>query len=398
MSGPITLPDGQPLPSTRAELLEARHAALAGLSPRVASVRAGLAQLGWSLLGAAAAGLLAAGLGDGASAWVRILLVGAAVALGAIASGGLVTVLRGRAQDRRAARAWSVADRTEPARALAPGPIDTELRTPYDARDDPDLDRVASGAATAAHAGLYRFSVLELTLLVPAGLVLGLVAALAALSGVDSPATSAAAAAAAAFLLVPAAVTGVLLTREAGMRQRLATLVSLENQVLRARRAVITAAEPPSPVRPVLPGAFVVVVVVLGLAVLAIRIASSSPPALVVTLAVLAALGLLAAVRLVRARRLHLVPLLSGDGRTIPPARGPAVSVAQDGGPVIVRTRDGRVLLELPPGAATDAVVLGRTRGPFVGVVALGTVDEPVVLAGSGVERHPVLSALVQPR
>lgn len=366
---------------TRAELLQQQRSELAGLARRRWSVtRLGLPVLLSVVLVAVALPALDAPDDESSTARTLALLV----ILLAWAAAQWRHVRTSRTLEARRAT-WLEADRTPAARSLHDGGLDPEIATIWDVRDDPRLEEVASNVGFARQQQIFAASPVVSMVL---GGITGILWTIAAVV-VDPASGRDQAVAAVAFAAV--ALSGWTLTwtsgREYWRRQLAWNQVGLERQVYLERRRVLhgteTAPDPrlPAWARPVAAAALGAVLLLV-----VVRVSSANTGVLLAAALVLLAAGALVAVAVVRAQRLHVVPLRAGgtDVLSSPPRRVRVeigddaftiTDVAGEATPVTVRFDRVRHACSLP---ATYAWV----PAPLVVV----TNDEPIVLAGRGTE------------
>jgi hypothetical protein len=297
-------------PRTRAELLLRQRAEIARLTKQRWAVRR-------LVLPAAVSFALTFVVFLGAEAPEGQSSVGRAVALAAIL--GLwawvqwrhVRISR-RIEARR--REWTEADRTPGARSLPSGDLDPKVATIWDVRDSADLEQVSSNVGFSRQAEIFGappvFSMVV-------GAFTGLLASIAVLDAVAIHPIVGGDRVIAAVAFGAIALSGWVLAwtsgREYWRRQRAWNLVGLERQVyLERRRALGGPAPQPDPQLPPWARPLAASVVVILLAMVAVRVASASAVVLLAAGGILLAAGLLIALAVVRAQRLHVVPLRSG--------------------------------------------------------------------------------------
>lgn len=364
---------------TRAELLQQQRSELAGLAGRRWSVR----RLGLPILLSVvlvALALPALDAPDGESSTGRtatlaaILLVWAAVQWRHVRTS--------RALEARRAT-WLEADRTPHARSLHDDGLDPGIATIWDVRDEPQLEQVASNVGFARQQQIFAASPVVSMVL---GGITGILWTIAAVvvepaSGRDQ------AVAAVAFGAV--ALSGWVLTwtsgREYWRRQLAWNQVGLERQVYLERRRVLhgteTAPDPQLPAwaRPVAAAALAVVLLLV-----VVRVSSAGTAVLLAAALVLLVAGVLVAGAVVRAQRLHVVPLRAGGTDVLSsPSRRVRVEIGDDA-----------FTITDVAGAATPVTVgldrvrhtssLQATYAWVPGPLVIVTDDEPIVLAGRG--------------
>lgn len=361
---------------TRAELLASRAAALPQLERRAWSVVAALEVSGWSVVLVLASGL--PDVVDGAAGPAVAALVGL------VALWRLITRLRAWRSARAEIEAWRRADRSVDARSLPAGDVDPALRTPYDARDDADLDQVLAEAGATATGRVYDLRLLWFGLALVPAVVMWIVCVALAFVGESGPSRLVAGVAA---VLLGVAVGWLLAgwQREAWHRQQALNSSGLEKDVWRARQALLRGEPLPGP-GPVAPLAARIVLALVFLAIVGfvgVRVARASGPALLVVAVLLLALVVPAAVGLVRRRALHVVPLLHGGDDVLSSPWHP-VTLERDEETLTIRSdRVGDVVV--PSGDVLGVVPVspGYAFAPETVAVVRRT-GEPVVLAGRG--------------
>jgi hypothetical protein len=367
---------------TRAELLARQRAELAGLAKRRWAVRR-LALPALASFALTFAVFLGAEAPEGETSVGRS--VAAVVVLAVWAAVQWRHVRTTRALEARRA-AWVEADRTDDARALPPGELDAAHATIWDVRDSSDLEEVASNVGFDRQAQIFGASPVVSMVV---GMLTGILATIAVVDAValDPIEGGDRVIAAAAFGAI--AVSGWVLAwtsgREYWRRQVAWNRVGLERQVYLARRSALHGVEPaPDPQLP--PWARpLAAVVVIGLVVLiGVRVASSSIAVLLAAATILIAAGLLVAAAVVRAQRLHVVPLRAGGTDVLSsPTRAVSVEIGADD--VTIADVAGAVSAVTVPIDRIRHVSSLQATYPWVpGPLLVVTDDEPIVLAGRG--------------
>lgn len=235
--------------TTRGELLAARAERLPALERRAWSVPAAAEVSLWAV-----ALTLASGLPDLGGSAVDYSVV---AVVGAVALWRLASRLRAWLAARGEIEAWRRADRSARARALPAGEIAPGLRTPYDARDDADLDEVVAEAGATATGRIYDMRMLWFGMALVPSLVMAILLVLMALpvSG-QGPGSRVVAAGAALLVWTVMGWFYAGWQRELWRRQQALNSSGLEKDLWRARRSLLQGEEPPGPgpVAPTPPG------------------------------------------------------------------------------------------------------------------------------------------------
>ncbi|MET0450108.1 MAG: hypothetical protein ABW004_16975 [Aeromicrobium sp.] len=371
-------------PRTRAELLTRQRAALTQLSRRRWAVRRLVLPVVVSLA-ACFVVFLGADAPDDDSATGRGVALAVILAAWAFVQWRHVTTTRRLEAERRT---WVQADRTDRARSLPPGDLDLETATIWDVRDSADLEKVAGAVGFGRQAVIYDARPF-VSLFV--GMATAMIATIAFVVAVVDDPIAGGDRIIAALALGVVALSGWVLTwtsgREYWRRQVAWNQVGLERQVYLERRTVLhgidTAPDPQLPrwARPL--AAFVVLVLVV---LIVARVASASAAVLLVTVAILLVAALLIGIAVVRAQRLHVVPLRSGGPDVLSsPGRFVRADVT-DRAVTITDVAGEAAPAELPVDAIRHLGSLTPTYPWVPGPVLVITDDDVVVLAGRGTD------------
>ncbi|MET1038824.1 MAG: hypothetical protein ABW075_11140 [Aeromicrobium sp.] len=283
---------------------------------------------------------------------------------------------------------WAQADRTDAARSLPPGDLDVSVATIWDVRDSTELEQVASNVGIDRQLEIFRGSPVVSAVV---GAIAGIVGAIAAVDAIvlDPRPGNDLVIAPVAFCLV--ALSGWTLTwtsgREYWRRQQAWNRVGLERQAYLERRRVLQGIEAaPEPQLPRWARPLAAAVVLLLVALIVVRVAWASAGVLVVTALILLVAALLIGVAVVRAQRLHVVPLRAG-GTDVLSSPGRFVRADVADGTLTITDADGVVA---PASIAVDRVRhvsrLSATYPWVPGPLLVITDDDVVVLAGRGTD------------